>query len=76
MIRAQIPYIRQPIPIVIIFRALGDVPDKMVLERICFDFNDTPMLELLRGSLEEAQFISTQELALDYIGKRGPGEFW
>lgn len=28
------------------------------------------MLEALRPSIEEAQPISTQELALDYIGKR------
>lgn len=72
VLRAALPFIRQPIPVVIVFRALGDVPDKVILERICYDFKDTQMLELLRGSLEEAQFISTQELALDYIGKRGP----
>ena len=54
----------------IVFRALGDVADKAILERICYDFNDSAMLELLRGSLEEAQFVSNQDLALDYIGKR------
>ncbi len=31
VIRAQIPYIRQEIPIMIVFRALGFVPDKDIL---------------------------------------------
>eukprot|EP01083_Nonionella_stella_P046301 123948_1 len=72
VLRATLPYIRTDLPAVVIFRALGDIPDKVILERICYDFNDTQMLEMLRGSLEEAQYIQNQELALDYIGKRGP----
>ncbi|GER53278.1 DNA-directed RNA polymerase family protein [Striga asiatica] len=64
-IRATLPYIRTEIPIIIVFRALGLQADKDILERICYDFNDVQMLELLRPSLEEA-FV-----ALDYIGKRG-----
>ncbi|KAK6919060.1 RNA polymerase Rpb2, domain 3 [Dillenia turbinata] len=64
-IRATLPYIRTEIPIIIVFRALGFVADKDILEHICYDFSDTQMMELLRPSLEEA-FV-----ALDYIGKRG-----
>ena len=75
VLRATLPYIRTDLPAVVIFRALGDIPDKVILERICYDFNDTQMLEMLRGSLEEAQYIQNQELALDYIGKRGPGVY-
>eukprot|EP00850_Spirogloea_muscicola_P001602 SM000006S19367 [mRNA] locus=s6:367911:375533:- [translate_table: standard] len=70
-IRATIPYIRTEIPIIVLFRALGFVADKDILEHICYDFNDTAMMELLRPSLEEAFVIQNQQVALDYIGKRG-----
>ncbi|KAK7376096.1 hypothetical protein VNO78_34948 [Psophocarpus tetragonolobus] len=70
-IRATLPYIRTEIPIIIIFRALGFVADKDILEHICYDFSDTQMMELLRPSLEEAFVIQNQQVALDYIGKRG-----
>jgi DNA-directed RNA polymerase II subunit RPB2 len=55
----------------VVFRALGFVADKDILEHICYDFNDTAMMELLRPSLEEAFVIQNQQVALDYIGKRG-----
>ncbi|KAF3451172.1 hypothetical protein FNV43_RR07264 [Rhamnella rubrinervis] len=42
-----------------------------ILEHICYDFDDTQMMELLRPSLEEAFVIQNQQVALDYIGKRG-----
>lgn len=32
---------------------------------------DTQMVEALRPSIEEAEPIETQQMALDYIGKRG-----
>lgn len=70
-IHATIPYIRQDIPIVILFRALGFVADRDILEHICYDFSDSAMMELLRPSLEEAFEIQDQQVALDYIGKRG-----
>ncbi|KAK9092542.1 hypothetical protein Syun_027453 [Stephania yunnanensis] len=70
-VRATLPYIKQEIPIIIVFRALGFVADKDILEHICYDFSDTQMMELLRPSLEEAFVIQNQQVALDYIGKRG-----
>ncbi|KAH9624453.1 hypothetical protein KSS87_008143 [Heliosperma pusillum] len=70
-IRATLPYIKSEIPIIIVFRALGFVADKDILEHICYDFSDTQMMELLRPSLEEAFVIQNQQVALDYIGKRG-----
>lgn len=70
-IRMTIPYIRSEIPIVVVFRALGFVSDKDILEHIVYDFNDTEMIDLLRPSLEEAFVIQSQEVALDFIGKRG-----
>eukprot|EP00899_Mesostigma_viride_P018122 jgi/Mesvir1/26310/Mv22493-RA.1 len=70
-IRCTIPYIRSDIPIIVLFRALGFVADKDILERIVYNFEDTAMMELLRPSLEEAFVIQNQQVALDYIGKRG-----
>ncbi|KAK1375316.1 DNA-directed RNA polymerase [Heracleum sosnowskyi] len=70
-IRATLPYIRTEIPIIIVFRALGFVADEYILQYICYDFADTQMMELLRPSLEEASAIRDQEVALDYIRKRG-----
>lgn len=70
-IRATVPYIKSDIPIVIIFRALGIVADKDILEHICYDFEDDAMLELLKPSIEEAFVIQDQHVALDFIGKRG-----
>ncbi|KAG6404880.1 hypothetical protein SASPL_132457 [Salvia splendens] len=70
-IRATLPYIRTEVPIIIVFRALGFISDKEILEHICYDFNDPQMMELLRPSLEEAFVIQNQQVALDYIGKRG-----
>jgi DNA-directed RNA polymerase beta subunit len=67
VIRAQIPYIKADIPILILFRALGVVNDKEILEHIVYDFEELEMMEMLRPSIEEAQPIQTQvgvELAL------------
>ena len=70
-IRATLPYIRHDVPIVIVFRALGIVPDREVLQHICYDFNDTAMLEMLKPCIEEAFVIQDRDVALDFIGRRG-----
>ncbi len=70
-IRSTLPYIRQDIPIVIVFRALGLEKDKDIIGHVVYDFEDTEMMERLRPSLEEAAPVQNQIVALDYIGKRG-----
>ncbi|KAI3641373.1 hypothetical protein MIR68_000503 [Amoeboaphelidium protococcarum] len=70
-IRCQIPYIKQDIPIGIVFRALGVVADKDILSHIVYDPEDTQMLDLLKPCIEEAFTIQDQNVALDFIGKRG-----
>lgn len=70
-IRASLPYIRADVPVVLIFRALGLVNDKTILQHIVYDFSDVEMMEKFRPSLEEADVIQTRTLALDFIGKRG-----
>lgn len=70
-IKATLPYIKSEIPIAIVFRALGVVSDEDILNHICYDRNDTQMLEMLKPSIEEAFVIQDREVALDFIGKRG-----
>jgi len=70
-IKATLPYIKSDIPIGIVFRALGIVSDMEILKCICYDQNDTQLKEMIKPCLEEAFVIQDQEVALDYIGKRG-----
>lgn len=37
-----------------------------------YDFSDTEMMAALRPSIEEADPVQAQDVALDFIGKRGP----
>lgn len=67
-IRAMIPYVREEIPVVVIFRALGFVADRDIIEHIVYDFEDDEMMERFRPSLEEASPIQNQIVALDFIG--------
>eukprot|EP00494_Astrolonche_serrata_P022728 UN22985 len=69
--RVSLPYVKQEVPIMIVFRALGYVPDRSILELIVYSFQDKQMLEMLRPSLDEARFIQSTDVALDYIGRRG-----
>ncbi|ODQ81444.1 hypothetical protein BABINDRAFT_159736 [Babjeviella inositovora NRRL Y-12698] len=70
-IKATLPYVKQDVPIVIVFRALGIVPDGDILEHICYDQNDWQMLEMLKPCVEEGFVIQDREVALDFIGRRG-----
>jgi DNA-directed RNA polymerase II subunit RPB2 len=70
-IRVTLPYIKADIPIVIVFRALGILSDKDILQHIVYDFEDNQMLEMLRPCIEEAFEIQDRDTALDYIAKRG-----
>ncbi|KMU78351.1 DNA-directed RNA polymerase 2 subunit RPB2 [Coccidioides immitis RMSCC 3703] len=56
-IRSTLPYIKTDIPIVVVFRALGVVSDEDILNHICYDRNDTPMLEMLKPCIEEGFVI-------------------
>ena len=72
-IKSTLPYIKDVIPIAIVFRALGVVSDEDILNHICYDRSDTQMLEMLKPCIEEAFVIQDREVALDFIGKRGQG---
>lgn len=70
-IKITLPYIKTDIPIIIVFRALGVIEDGDILQHICYDDNDWQMLEMLKPCIEEGFLIQSQEVALDYIGRRG-----
>eukprot|EP00122_Pirum_gemmata_P014597 Pgem_evm1s13613 len=55
----------------IVFRALGFVSDRDIMEHIIYDFSDSEMMEMLKPSLLEAFDFQHQNSALDYIGSRG-----
>ncbi|VDO69019.1 unnamed protein product [Schistosoma margrebowiei] len=65
---AILPYIKQEIPVLIVFRALGFVADRDILEHIIYDFDDTEMREMIKPSLDDA---FEQKVALNFIGSRG-----
>lgn len=44
---AILPYVKQEIPVMIVFRALGFVADRDILEHIIYDFDDPEMMEMV-----------------------------
>ncbi|KAI1788825.1 DNA-dependent RNA polymerase II second largest subunit [Ganoderma leucocontextum] len=71
VMKATIPYIKIDIPIWVVFRALGVISDRDILEHICYDMQDNQMLEMLKPCIDEGFVIQDREIALDYIGNRG-----
>lgn len=66
----EIPRIKQPIPLFIVFRALGVITDKEICEIILLDINDVknkPFLEALHASIIEANKHLTQDDCIKYI---------
>ena len=71
VIRTTLPYIKADVPIVVVFRALGIIADRDILDHICYDRNYIELFEMLKPSIEEAFPIQDQDVALDFIGRRG-----
>jgi DNA-directed RNA polymerase II subunit RPB2 len=69
--KATIPYIKVDIPIWVVFRALGVISDRDILEHICYDMQDVQMLEMLKPCIDDGFVIQDREVALDFIGNRG-----
>ncbi|KIP10147.1 hypothetical protein PHLGIDRAFT_125799 [Phlebiopsis gigantea 11061_1 CR5-6] len=71
VMKATIPYIKVDIPIWVVFRALGVISDRDILEHICYDMQDVQMLEMLKPCIDDGFVIQDREIALDFIGNRG-----
>lgn len=69
MIRICMSNIRHDIPLMIVFRALGIISDKDVLDMIVHpkDPNAPRIMQAIKGSIEEASFIKDEETALRYL---------
>lgn len=70
-VQCTIPYITQDIPVIIMFRAMGFVSDRDIIEHIIYDCDDSDLHEMLKPSLDEAFVIKDEHNALNYIGSRG-----
>ncbi|KAK7064066.1 DNA-directed RNA polymerase subunit beta [Favolaschia claudopus] len=71
VMKATIPYIKVDIPIWVVFRGLGVISDRDILEHICYDMQDSQMLEMLKPCIDDGFVIQDREVALDFIGNRG-----
>ena len=66
----EIPRVKQPIPLFVIFRALGVISDKDICEKILLDINDEKnkkLLDALQASTIEADKLLTQDECIKYI---------
>jgi DNA-directed RNA polymerase beta subunit len=66
----QIPRIKQPIPLFVVFRALDVISDKEICEKILLDISDSvnaKMLEALQGSIIDANKYLSREECIKYI---------
>ena len=66
----QIPRIKQPIPLFIVFRALGVISDKEICEKILLNINDDEnkkLLEALQASVIDANKYTNKDDCIKYI---------
>jgi DNA-directed RNA polymerase II subunit RPB2 len=65
----QIPRVKQPIPLFILFRALGVISDKEICEKIVLDFaqDNKEILDSLQASIIDANKHLMQEDCIKYI---------
>lgn len=59
------------IPLFVLFRALGVITDKEIVDMIVPN-KSIALTELLRASIEEAEGITTQQQAMEYLALLGP----
>lgn len=71
-IKVKIQGMRQELPLFVVFRALGIISDKQIVESILYSLSDSdvaPYLELIRPSIDEASPIRDEQTALEYCSK-------
>jgi DNA-directed RNA polymerase II subunit RPB2 len=65
------PFVRQEVPLFVLFRALGIISDGEVLRYCTYSDNEAvSTADLLRPSSQEAFVLQSQRSCLDYIAKR------
>jgi len=66
----QIPRLKNPVPLFIVFRALGVLSDKEICEKIILNMDDKKYKKMIfgiQGSIVEANTIMDQEEAIKYL---------
>ena len=66
----QIPRVKQPVPLFVVFRALGIISDKDICKRIILDLeneNNEKLIEELKASIVDANKTLTKESAIAFI---------
>ena len=66
-IYVMLPRIKNPIPLFVLFRALGVESDKEICDLIMLNSTDEKMLYSLRGSIVDANKYNTKEEAFEYF---------
>lgn len=69
-IGVSIPLVREEIPLFILFRALGMLSDKEIMQNCVYDMNDSELTQIMIPSIEEGNLVKSQENAMEYIGKK------
>lgn len=72
LIKVSIHHIRTEIPLFVMFRALGIESDMHIVQHICLSIknaNNSEIISQLKGSIEEANHITTRAAALDFLSK-------
>jgi DNA-directed RNA polymerase beta subunit len=67
LLRATMPRIKTDIPIWILFRALGVIPDKTIVELILGEGGDSTFDSIIDESIQEASDVQTQEQAFAWL---------
>ena len=67
LLRATMPRIKTDIPIWILFRALGVIPDKTIVELILGVGGDSTFDSIIDESIQEASDVQTQEQAFAWL---------
>jgi DNA-directed RNA polymerase II subunit RPB2 len=67
LLRATLPRMKAPIPLFILFRALGVLPDKDILDLILGPEGDTTFDSIMNESISEASHVQTQEQAIEVM---------
>jgi len=71
----NIPNIRKPVPLFIVFRALGILSDKDIITTCLLDLDRfSPMIDLFIPSVHDAGAIMSQVLALDFMAMLTKGK--
>jgi len=71
----NIPNVRKPVPLFIVFRALGVLSDKSIIETCMLDLvKYEQMLDLFIPSVHDSGGFLTQQLALEYIASLTKGK--